>query len=70
MNRTLVKSEMLRSVGYDRETGTLEVEFNHGGTYQYYEVSLAKYAELMAAESIGRFVEEHIMDRHLFKKVE
>lgn len=70
MNRTLVNSEMVRSVGYDPEMTTLEVEFNHGGTYQYYEVSATKHAELMKAESIGRFVLEHIKDKHPFKKIE
>jgi len=61
---------MVTSVGYDPDTTTLEVVFNHGGTYQYYEVSATKYADLMEADSIGHFVREHIMDKHPFKKIE
>lgn len=38
MNRNPVSSSNVKSVGYDSESSRLEVEFHHGGIYQYYGV--------------------------------
>lgn len=56
MVRLSVKSTNVKSVGYDPETKTLEVEFRTGGVYQYPNVPPAMYADLLASDSIGRFV--------------
>ena len=39
MKRQSVESSNLASVGYDEEKQILEVQFKHGGVYQYFEVT-------------------------------
>lgn len=51
-----VKSSNVKAVGYDEENKTLQVEFRSGGIYQYPGVQPEMYADLLAAESVGRFV--------------
>ena len=58
MERIPVKSTNVKSVGYDLETKTLQVEFKSGGIYQYAGVQPEMYADLLKAESIGRFVSQ------------
>ena len=60
MNRTQISSSNLRSVGYDPTSAILEVEFRHGGVYQYSEVPAARYAGLMSAYSHGRYFDQFI----------
>lgn len=55
MNRVPVISSSIRVIGYDRASRTLEVEFNHGAIYQYFEVPLVLYGDFMAASSMGPF---------------
>jgi hypothetical protein len=44
-----VSSSNLASVGYDPNTQTLEVEFLHGGIYQYSDVPSSVHSGLMTA---------------------
>ena len=60
MNRTPVESSNLASVGYDESSHTLEVEFNHGGIYQYFDVPISVYQELMAAGSHGQYFAQNV----------
>ncbi len=60
MNRTPVSSTNLRSVGYDPSTSTLEVEFRHGGIYQYFDVPAARYDGLLSAYSKGGYFDAFI----------
>ena len=60
MNRIPVTSSNLRSVGYDQATSTLEVEFRHGGIYQYFDVPEARYEGLMSAYSKGSYFDTFI----------
>ncbi len=53
-----VKSSNVRAVGYDGETKTLQIEFKSGGIYQYAGVQPEMYADLLEAESVGRFVSQ------------
>jgi hypothetical protein len=55
---------MIHAVGYDRKARTLEVVFNSGQTYQYYDVPPKAYKELMAAESKGRYMRAYIIDEY------
>ena len=55
MNRTTIASTNLRSVGYDPDSATLEVEFLHGGVYQYFDVPASRHKELMSARSQGSY---------------
>lgn len=53
MHRLPVDSSSLRRVGYDPVTKVLEVEFQSGAVYRYYDVPKEVYLELLEAESKG-----------------
>lgn len=62
MLRQIVQSQIIKSVGYDRESLVLEVEFQNGWIYEYEEVPLSVYSALMRANSHGRYLKRHIVD--------
>lgn len=57
MERQPVTSGNLAEVGYDADLETLEVQFRHGGVYQYYNVPPFMNERLMSAESLGRILQ-------------
>ena len=61
MHRTKVESSNVESIGYDRHAKILEIEYKSGGIYQYPETKAAEYADLMAAESKGRYIKNHFV---------
>lgn len=63
MQRELLQSSSLRSVGYDPETQTLEVEFQQGEIYQYLGVPEFLYRGLALARSKGKFFNRNVVDR-------
>lgn len=69
MERIQVSSDSIRSVGYDADSQTLEIEFNHGGVYQYSGVSQSVYDEMMAAESKGKYFHSNINKAYPFSKL-
>ncbi|MGF6330148.1 KTSC domain-containing protein [Pseudomonas sp. PICF141] len=69
MERISVSSSNIASIGYDSESMTLEVEFNNGATYQYFDVGLRLYEELINADSVGGFLAAHIKGTYRFSKV-
>lgn len=56
MNRSPVTSSNILSIGFDAASGILEVEFRHGGVYQYYGVPAAVHDALMATDRAGQSV--------------
>jgi DNA helicase HerA-like ATPase len=60
MERDMVDSSAVVSIGYERSSGTLEVEFKNGGLYQYYNVPEPIYQELMGSDSKGTFLNVYI----------
>lgn len=60
MNRTPVSSSNLAAVGYDAERQILEVEFLNGSIYQYLNVPLHIYEQLMNASSHGEYFNRYI----------
>ena len=64
-----VDSDMLRLVGYDARSQILEVVFNAGGQYQYKEVPASEYEKLMSADSIGKYMHKHIIDRYDYVRI-
>ena len=69
MQKESVLSTNLRSVGYDRDTQTLEVEFQSGSIYQYYDVPEDIHDELMRAPSKGRFLNTDIKNVYPYSRV-
>nr|WP_203729905.1 KTSC domain-containing protein [Streptomyces sp. SID12501] len=47
----------MASVGYESNSGTLEVQFRNGSTYQYAGVPEAVFSGLMNAASKGRYLD-------------
>lgn len=68
MKRKQVDSSNLASVGYDAENQILEIEFNHGGIYKYFDVPEDVYDELMEADSHGRYFVYNIKDDYEYEK--
>lgn len=69
MKRQSVESSNIASIGYDAENEILEIEFNHGGVYQYIDVPENVYEELMNADSHGRYFVHNIKDDYEFQKM-
>ena len=60
MSRQPVRSSNIKSIGYDSSTSTLEVEFLSGSVYQYMRVPESTYRGLMAANSHGKYLNQHV----------
>lgn len=69
MIREPVASTNILSLGYDAASETLEVEFNSGSIYQYYNVGAALYDQLMLAPSKGQFINAYIKNAHPYSRV-
>ena len=64
-----VDSEMLEYVGYDAKQKILEVVFNSGERYQYFDVPASVYDELMSAQSIGQYMHRHIIGHYDYQRI-
>ena len=64
MKRVYVSSSGIRSIGYEFDSMTLEVEFQSGEIYQYQGVPRSKYIALTDAESKGAYFNANIRDRY------
>ena len=60
MNRVPVTSSNVAVVGYASVTRTLEIQFNDGSVYQYLDVPPELHEGLMAAPSVGRYLDQYI----------
>lgn len=68
MNRIKVSSSKINSVGYSE--GVLEVEFKNKSIYQYKNVPEFLFAQLLRANSKGRFLKEYIEKRYNYRKIQ
>ena len=69
MKRQRVESSNLASIGYNTTNEILEIEFNHGGIYQYFDVPKNIYEELMNANSHGKYFTSNIRNDYEFIKL-
>lgn len=60
MKRVPVVSSNVAEIGYDSATKTLEVAFKRGGVYQYFNVPSSIHDGLMAAPSVGRYLDVNV----------
>lgn len=63
MEREVVASGAIRSIGYDAETRTLEIEFKTGRIYQYEGVPVETHAWLLRIDNKGGFLNRMVIDR-------
>lgn len=59
MERVAVDSSNLVSIGYDENSGILEIEFR-SGVYQYFDVPSFVYEELVSSDSKGLYFNNNI----------
>lgn len=69
MNRNPVTSSNIASIGYDKVSATLEIEFLNGNIYQYFDVPLMEYERLKSADSYGSYLANNIKGRYRYSKV-
>ncbi len=69
MNRKPVNSSNIRSIGYDPQSATLEVEFSSAEIYQYFNVPKYLYQNLISASSNGQFLNDYIKYRYQYQKI-
>ena len=70
MKRKKVESSNLASVGYDAENQILEIEFNHGGIYQYFDIPQSVHSNLLSASSHGQYFDRFIKKGgYTYKKI-
>ena len=69
LTRIPVTSSNLRSVGYDPNTRTLEVEFHSGGIYQYSNVPSNIHDGLMNASSHGKYFIAYIRNSFGYRRI-
>lgn len=60
MDRRSVPSSNLSSVGYDKSTETLEVQFHNGSVFHYHDVPAEIHGQLINARSVGSFFSSNI----------
>jgi hypothetical protein len=65
----VIESSSLRSIGYDRTTHTLEIEFRNGRVYRYAGVPDSVWFELRHAESKGKFFQERVRDQFVAQRI-
>lgn len=70
MELTPVESSNLAAVGYDPETYILTVLFKNGRTYEYLGVTAKAHADLMAAESVGKYLNSLIKPTHVCRQID
>jgi hypothetical protein len=68
MDRQIVESSNLKSVGYDQSSNILEIEFLSGGIYQYFKVPSQIYLALMKATSKGIYFHKNIKEQYKYKQ--
>ncbi|ENK0806561.1 KTSC domain-containing protein [Vibrio fluvialis] len=68
MERNTVNSSNLVSVGYDEDSHTLEIEFKKS-IYQYFNVPVHIYEELMASDSKGIYHHQYIKNNYPYERV-
>lgn len=68
MKRKSVHSTAVKSVGYDPQTSTLEVEFTSGDLFQFFMVPAAVFRDFLEAQSLGAFFQAAIKGRYPFAR--
>lgn len=69
MERTPVSSSHIVAIGYDPDSGVLEVEFTNGAVYTYTGVPLVEYEGIMSADSKGQYLHANIKGRYPYAKL-
>jgi len=64
MDRKNIESSMIRSIGHDADSATLEIEFNSGAVWQYFDFPESTWHEFEGAVSQGEFFHSDIKNQY------
>lgn len=67
VERVEVHGKLVRSVGYDPETQTLQIQFP-GGLYDYLNVREARYQQFMESEDADAFFHDNIKSHYIYQR--
>ena len=67
MDMIMVNSSNVALIGYDSDT--LQIEFNNGTVYQYFDVPEHIFEGLRDADSVGGYLAVHIKGSYRYSKV-
>jgi KTSC domain len=63
MDWVRLESSVIRAVRYFEQKRLLYLEFSSGAIYRYFEFPPQHYSDFLAADSHGRYFNQHILDR-------
>lgn len=66
MKRSPVASSNIKSIGYDNDRQTLELEFINETVYQYFNITEDVYQSIASSASIGAYFAKNIKDRYSY----
>ena len=67
---TPVSSSQIAAIGYNVETATLTIQFKRkGSVYEYSEVPEIIYANMLNADSVGKYFHEHIKGHYAYRQL-
>ncbi|SFG92583.1 KTSC domain-containing protein [Desulfotomaculum arcticum] len=69
MEREYIESSMIRSIGFDPNTSTLEIEFNSGAVWQYFDFPESSWYEFRNSESKGKYFNREIRNHYRESRV-
>ncbi len=67
MDRQEVVSSVIEAIGHAR---VLEIEFENGRIYQYYNVPEDIYEEMLGSESKGKYFNANVRGKYPYREVE
>ena len=70
MNRKPISSTNIKSVGYDPNKRTLQIEFKRGTVYDYEDVPQTMFDKFMASKSKGKFFISDIRDAFKWRRLD
>ena len=69
MEMNNVDSSNVAAVGYDENSHTLQVEFNSGATYQYFDVPEVIFEGMINAASVGQYLNQQVKGIYRYSRV-
>jgi len=70
MNRTAVASPGIAQLGYEEGAEILEIKFASGNIYEFYNVPLKLFDQLMNSSCKELFYEANILVRFPYKRIQ
>ena len=69
IDRSIVKSEDIKSIGYDSSLKILEIEFESGAIFRYANVPVDEYSGVIGASSILKHFNKNIRYSYNYKRI-